>query len=276
VIGPDEYHVAVDDNAFTNVMARWNLRAAADLVEANDGGAEARRWRILADALVDGWDAERGVYEQFAGYFGLDPLIMTEIAEPPVPADILLGPDRVTRSQLIKQADVLMLHHLIPSEVVEGSLARCLEFYEPRTAHGSSLSPAISASLLARAGQPERALALFRLASRLDLDDTTSTTAGGLHMATLGGLWQALAYGFLGLRVEADELCVSPCLPAQWDALGLTFWFRGVPVKVRAERGRVSLRCSEPVRVRLPGRSGQVLEPPGAEAAYAASEGRQP
>ena len=103
-------------------------------------------------------------------------------------------------SQLIKQADVLMLHHLVPEEVEPGSLQANLSFYEARTAHGSSLSPAIHAALLARAGEPDRALVPFRMAARLDLDDLTGTTSGGLHLATMGGLWQALAYGFCGLR----------------------------------------------------------------------------
>ena len=145
---------------------------------------------------------------------------MSEVAPPPVAVDLLLGAERVARSQLIKQSDVLMLHHLVPEEVEPGSLASCLAFYEPRTAHGSSLSPAISASLLARAGEPERALELFRVAARLDLDDLTGTTASGLHLATMGGLWQALAYGFLGLRPASDALGIDPCLPAKWPALG--------------------------------------------------------
>ena len=92
-----------------------------------------------------------------------------------------------------------MLHHLVPEEVEPGSLRANLSFYEARTAHGSSLSPAIHAALLAR-GEPDRALVPFRMAARLDLDDLTGTTSGGLHLATMGGLWQALAYGFCGLR----------------------------------------------------------------------------
>lgn len=107
-----------------------------------------------------------------------------------------------------------MLHHLVPGAMEPGSLAANFAFYEPRTAHGSSLSPAIHAALFARAGQPDRALALLRLAARLDLDDVSGTTAGGLHLATMGGVWQALAHGFLGLRPGAGELEVDPCLPS--------------------------------------------------------------
>jgi trehalose/maltose hydrolase-like predicted phosphorylase len=176
----------------------------------------------------------------------------------------------VARSQLIKQADVLMLHHLVPDEVVAGSLDSCLAFYEPRTAHGSSLSPAISASLLARSGQTERALELFRIALRLDLDDLTGTTAGGLHLATMGGVWQALAFGFLGLRAEDSEmgrgrtLVIDPRLPEAWSAPRLTFRFGGQPIGVRADHDRVEVSCSSPFLVRVAGEASEGCEPPGA------------
>lgn len=264
LMGPDEYHEIVDDDAFTNVMARWNLRRAAELVEESGGDVEeAAGWRHLANRLADGWDPARGLYQQFAGYFGLEPLLAEPIAPRPFVADMLLGAERVAGSQLIKQPDVVLLHHLVPDEVEPGSLAANLAFYEPRTTHGSSLSPAIHAALFARAGQPERALELFRLAARLDLDDLTGTTAGGLHLATMGGLWQALAYGFLGLRPRGDGLDIDPCLPAAWHALSLRFRFRGHRIGVRAEAGSVRVTCDEPVSVRITGRAAQTCAPPG-------------
>ena len=265
VMGPDEYHEVVDDNAYTNVMARWNLRTAAELLVSTGGDStEASRWRALADTLVDGYDSGRGLYEQFAGYWTLEPLLIAHVAPPPVAADLLLGHDRVAGSQLIKQADVLMLHHLVPDEVADGSLGSNLHFYEPRTAHGSSLSPAIHAALLARAGEPDHALELFRMAARLDLDDLTGTTAGGLHLATMGGLWQALAYGFLGLRPQREVLDVDPCLPRTWPSLALRLRFRGTPIQVRAEHDSVTIQCDSPVIVRIEGGAGRVVAPPGA------------
>lgn len=265
LMGPDEYHEVVDDNAYTNVMARWNLRRAAELRDSSAAAepAEAARWRDLAASLVDGYDPARGLYEQFAGYWRLEPLLVADVAQPPVAADVLLGAERVAGSQIIKQADVLMLHHLVPDEVAPGSLAPNLAYYEPRTAHGSSLSPAIYASLFARAGQPERALELFRLAARLDLDDITGTTAGGLHLATMGGVWQALAYGFLGLRPGDPTLQIDPCLPEQWRALGLRFRFRGHPVGVRADPGRVTVTCTQPLSVRIGAARARRCDPPG-------------
>jgi len=267
VMGPDEYHEIVDDNAYTNVMARWNLRHGADVLDTtNSGTQEAARWRALADAIVDGWSAERGIYEQFAGYFGLEPLLVSQVATVPVAIDMVLGPERVAGSQLIKQADVLMLHHLIPDEVQAGSLEPCLAFYEPRTAQGSSLSPAIYASLLARAGHTERALELFRLAARLDLDDRTRTTSGGLHLATMGGAWQALAYGFLGLSAAGGALAIDPHLPDTWSALGLRFHFRGNAVGVRAKHDRVTVTCDAPLLLRIANRPPRLCQPPGISA----------
>jgi len=264
LMGPDEYHEIVDDNAYTNVMARWNLRRAADLVErAGADVAEASRWRTLGESLVDGWHPGRGVYEQFAGYFGLEPLLVADVGRVPVAADVVLGPERVAGSQLIKQADVVMLHHLVPDEVVPGSLDANLAFYEPRTAHGSSLSPAVHAALFARAGQPARALQLFRLAARLDLDDLTGTTSGGLHLATMGGLWQALVYGFLGLRPRPEHLDVDPCLPDEWDALQVRFLLGGSRVCVRATHDAVTFTTGRPLRVRVGGASAVECAPPG-------------
>jgi trehalose/maltose hydrolase-like predicted phosphorylase len=240
VIGPDEYHEPVDDNAFTNVIARWNLKQAAAL-----GGIDERErltWLALADALVDGYDAASGIYEQFAGFFDLEPVVIAEVApRRPIAADLLLGAERTAGAQVLKQADVLMLHHLIPDEVASGSMLPNLDFYEPRTAHGSSLSPAIHAGLLARAGRYRDALEALEIAARLDLDDLTGSTAGGLHVATMGGLWQALVFGFAGVKPSGDRLIVDPRLPPEWHALELSLRFRGEPLRIRIDRDRVNL-----------------------------------
>jgi trehalose/maltose hydrolase-like predicted phosphorylase len=238
VIGPDEYHEPVDDNAFTNVLARWNLRRAAALDGIDEG--ERASWLAIADALVDGYDRASGIYEQFAGFFDLEPLVIEEVApHRPIAADLLLGAARTAGAQVLKQADVLMLHHLLPDEVAPRSLLPNLDFYEPRTAHGSSLSPAIHASVLARAGRYRAALEALRIAARLDLDDLTGSTAGGLHLATMGGLWQALATGFGGIRPHGEALLVDPRLPPAWNALELALRFRGRPLRLRIDRGGV-------------------------------------
>lgn len=264
VIGPDEYHEVVDDNAFTNVMARWNLRRAAALVEeAGTAGerTEAGEWRRLAEALVDGYDPASGRYEQFAGFWGLEPLVIAEVAETPVAADVLLGRERVLGAQVVKQADVLMLHAMVPEEVAPGSLGPNLDYYLPRTAHGSSLSPPVHAGLLARAGRLDEALALFRLAARLDLDDLTGTTAAGLHLATFGGLWQAFVGGFLGVRPEGGVLRVAPRLPAAWEAASVRLVFGGTRLGIRADHEHVTVDTDGDVTLAVEGRAATAVGP---------------
>jgi len=264
VIGPDEYHEPVDDNACTNVLARWNLRRAAELLDVEPDGVtpeERARWLDLAAGLYDGYDGDTGVYEQFAGFHRLEPLIIAEAApRRPIAADLLLGAERVHGAQVIKQADVLMLHHLVPDEVVPGTLEANLRYYEPRTAHGSSLSPAIYASLQARVRDFEPALESLRIAALLDLDDLTGSSSGGLHLATMGGLWQAMAFGFAGLRARSGSLHVDPVLPPQWSGLELRVVFRGAAVHVRKERARLHLTVDKPTSL-VVGRSNHLLGP---------------
>jgi trehalose/maltose hydrolase-like predicted phosphorylase len=255
VIGPDEYHEPVDDNAFTNVLARWNLRLAASLDSDLPTTSERDDWRRLADALVDGYDPLTGRYEQFAGFDALEPLVIAQVApRRPIAADLLLGPERVRGAQVVKQADVLMLHHLLPGEVAPGSLDPNLEYYEPRTAHGSSLSPGIHAALLARAGRLDEALGLLDVTARIDLDDITDTTAGGLHLGAMGSMWQALAFGFLGARASGHGLQLDPRIPDSWSHLEMRLRYRGRRVTVRAETHRISIVADAPLPVILDGR----------------------
>jgi trehalose/maltose hydrolase-like predicted phosphorylase len=251
IMGPDEYHPHVDDNAYTNVMARWNLRraAAADGVDER----ERRRWLELAEALVDGYDAATGIYEQFAGFRVLEPLLIAEVApQRPVAADILLGAKRIRAAQVVKQPDALMLHYLVPAETAPGSLVANLDYYEPRTAHGSSLSPGVHAALLARAGRAGHALELLRLTARIDLDDISQTTAGGLHVAAMGSVWGALAFGFAGLRPTGDALAIDPLLAPGWEALEVRARFRGSRVCIRVTPDRAEVSADPPIALRTP------------------------
>lgn len=244
VVGPDEYHEWVDDNVFTNTMAAYNLRQAARPTMRSPGvsGEERESWLHAADRIHAGFDPSTGLHEQFDGYFDLQPLMASDVAVPPFSADVILGHDGVQRTQIIKQADVMMLHHLIPDEMPPGSLESDLEFYLPRTSHGSSLSPAIHAGLLARAGRGDDAVELLRLAARLDLDDLTGTTAGGVHLATMGGLWQAVTFGLCGVRPRADGIMFDPNVPEALGAIVHRFRCRHTSVEVTIDGERATWR----------------------------------
>ena len=131
------------------------------------------------------------------------------------------------------------------------------------------------ASLLARAGDPERALELLRLACRLDLDNLTGTSAGGLHVATMGGVWQALTTGFLGLRPSGDVLGLDPHLPEAWDAVELRLPYHGVRLRVRAGHDQLELATDGPVPVRLPGLPARTVTAPGANEQRAGQEWKE-
>ena len=267
VIGPDEYHEPVDDSTFTNVMARWNLRRAAEAVGADPSGEHAferLRWIEIANALVDGYDPRTRLYEEFSGFYDLEPLIIQDVApRRPIVADLLLGRDRVQAAQVVKQADVVMLQHMVPEEVAPGSLLPNLLYYEPRTAHGSSLSPGVHAAAFARAGRLEAARKLLDLAVRIDLDDLTGVTAGGLHLATMGSVWQALVYGFAGLRPADGVLDVDPRIPPVWEALEVRVVFHGHPVRLRATSDTTRIQADAPIPVRVPGAHGPLTVGPG-------------
>ena len=259
VIGPDEYHERVDDNAYTNVMARWNLRRGADAGAGSVEEAERRRWLELAETIVDGYDPATGVYEQFAGFHDLEPLLIADVSpRRPVSADMLLGHERTRSSQVVKQADVLMLHYLVPDECATGSLEPNLDFYEPRTAHGSTLSPGVHAALRARAGRLAEAVEMLRLTSRIDLDDVGHMTAGGLHLAAMGSVWRTLAFGFAGLRPVGDTLAIDAVLPPGWQTLEVRCRFRGARVRVRVHPGAVEASADPPIRALTP--AGERLE----------------
>ena len=244
VIGPDEYHETVDDNAYTNGLAQWNLDTAAEVANLvaerwpaqwqalshrlGIAPEEPPRWQHVARDLYTGFDKLTGLFEQFRGYFDLEEIDLAAFVPRTAPIDVLLGRERIQRSKIIKQPDVVMLVHLLwdrmPPEVRKANF----EYYEPRCGHGSSLSPAIHALVAARLGDIALAERYFRQAAEIDLADNMGNAAGGIHAGALGGLWQAAVLGFAGLRFcgeSPDEH--RPNLPPSWYSLSMRFQWRG-------------------------------------------------
>jgi trehalose/maltose hydrolase-like predicted phosphorylase len=247
VIGPDEYHEDVDDNAFTNVMARWNLARALETIDLLQtrwpdhaaalckklalGNDELVDWRDAVGRIVIGLDPATGIYEQFAGFNALEPLDLAAYADRTVPIDVVIGRERTQRSQVVKQADVVALMALQLEEFSGAMAEKNFRHYEPRCAHGSSLSAGMHALVAARLGDVEMALSYLREAAATDLD-LDPNSAGGVRIAGLGGMWQAVILGFAGLKL-GDTLAVDPKLPAQWRSLSFRVCWRGRVVMVR-------------------------------------------
>jgi len=124
--------------------------------------------------------------------------------------DVVLGRERIQRSQVVKQADVVALLGLLPEEFPGDSAAANFRYYEPRRGHGSSLSGAMHGLVAAWLGYADLALHYFQDAVAIDLADTHTTIAGGLHMAALGGTWMTSVFGFAGLSLQSDRIALDP------------------------------------------------------------------
>jgi trehalose/maltose hydrolase-like predicted phosphorylase len=259
VIGPDEYHEGVDDNAFTNVLARWNLRAADALCDRFPAVAgrlrvtagERERWAEVAEGLVVGFDPETRLYEQFAGFFERENVRAVDLAPRPFTGEMVVGVDRLRTTQVVKQADVLMLGVMLPDEVDPATQEANYRYYEPRTSHGSSLSPAMHALVAARVGDLDDAMSYFHLAGGVDLDNRMGNAADGVHIATMGGLWQAAVFGFGGVRADGDAVRIDPRLPSAWAGLSFPIRWRGtrIGVDVRGDRMELDLQAPAVVAV---------------------------
>ena len=229
----------VDDNAYTNTMAIFNLERAADTVailqreqvadwqrlSARLGltEKEPQMWRALAGKLVTGFDPATKLFEQFAGYFQLEEVDVAAQRGRAMPIDACLGPERLRRSKAIKQADVVALSALLwdkwPVAVHEANF----RYYEPRTAHGSSLSPALHALVAARLGDGALAQAYFRQAAEIDLANNMGNAAGGVHM---GCTWWSLAGSGVRCRWPAGARERHCRRPTSAPRLGREWRFR--------------------------------------------------
>ena len=280
VIGPDEYHESIDDSAYTNIMARWNILRALDIchllrtrwpargddltarLELTDD--ELAQWHDVARTLATGLDPQTGIIAQFAGFFGLEPVDLAQYADRSAPMDVVLGHARVQRTQVVKQADVVALLALLPDEFDEATKRTNFTTYEPRCGHGSSLSRSMHALVAARLGETALAMRYLRETAAIDLSDSTADSAGGVHIAALGGLWQAVILGFAGLSLTGETLALAPRLPPHWHKLEFAVCWHGRRVRISLSQGgqevAASLEAGETMTLHVHGQE-RVLRP---------------
>jgi kojibiose phosphorylase len=245
VIGPDEYHVDVDNNFFTNVMAAWHLVAAARHGEGRDALAQhlgldpgwSQDFTTLAEAVRPQL-GPGGVFEQHDGYFDLDQIEMSRFEPRAAPMHYVLGDKVLVRSQITKQADVIMGLVLLDDYHDPELIGANLDYYGPRTDHGSSLSLAMHSIAASLAGRPGQAYEYFRQAAAIDLEDSMLNSSHGVHAATQGGLLQAALVGFAGLQLGPDGPETRPRLPEHWEALGFSFVHGGTRHEWEARAGK--------------------------------------
>lgn len=259
VIGPDEFHVDVKNNAYTNMMVKWNLMTAYEMSKSFKEKHpkayesltkrlklkkdEIKKWKSKAEKIKKLHTNKEGVIEQFDCYFKLKDATFEEMDENGIP--ILpenLGTTDMGKTRLIKQGDVTVMLYLLSDFFTPKTVRINHLYYIPRTAHKSSLSPSISSVIACRAGDLYRAYNLFNVSLRADATNLYGNTSEGAHAASLGGTYQALIFGFAGLTVSGSGLSINPRMPRTWSSLMFSFFWKGQLLKLEVSRNRVRVR----------------------------------
>ncbi len=245
VTGPDEYTTVVNDNFYTNVMARFNLRYAArtirSLAEWNPESfaalcretdldlQELDDWDAAADTMFIPFDEELGINPQDSEFLELEPWAWEKTPPEHFPLLLHSHPLVIYRHQVLKQADIVLAMVLLPDQFDADLVRRNFDYYDPLTTGDSSLSTSIQSIVAARLGDDARANEYF-----MDLADVAGNAEDGVHVAATGGVWLSLVQGFGGMRDDGDVLAFDPRLPSTWERLAF-------PVTWRAQRLRVDL-----------------------------------
>ncbi|WP_448822284.1 family 65 glycosyl hydrolase domain-containing protein [Capnocytophaga sp.] len=231
VTGPNEYENNVNNNFYTNYLASWCLRYAAEQVitlqKAGITKEETQQWLHIAQNIYLPYSEKYGVYLQQDGFLDKDLKPVTAIPAEERPLNQHWSWDRILRSPYIKQADTLQGFYFFEDHFTKEELQRHYEFYEPFTVHESSLSPCVHSVLASALGKTDEAYTLYLRTARLDLDDYNKEVHEGLHITSMAGTWLSIVEGFAGMRVKNGELHFTPRLPKHWKSLSFKVIFQG-------------------------------------------------
>ncbi len=259
VTGPDEYSAVADDNVYTNLMARQNLRAAASAAErypdrAGELGVdseESAAWRDAAEAMFIPYDEALGVHAQAEGFTSHQ---LWDFAGTPAehyPLMLHYPYFDLYRKQLVKQADLVLAMHLCGDAFTAEQKERNFDYYEALTVRDSSLSACTQAVIAAEVGLRDLAVDYLGEAALIDLNDLAHNTRDGVHIASLAGTWVALIAGFAGLRHQGETVALAPQLPDGIARLAFSIIIRArrLRVEITHQAARYSLGDGEPLEI---------------------------
>ncbi|HHE31886.1 MAG TPA: glycoside hydrolase family 65 protein [Chlorobaculum parvum] len=269
VIGPDEFHEHVNNNAYTNWLVKWHLRLAAMLFKHVGKTApevlselsgkialhddEPVRWLDISRKLKFNQDSESWLVEQFDGYFDLKDYVIghpDRLGHPVLPPGVNYR--NIGRTRLIKQADVLLMMLLFPHCFSVEEKKVNYDFYEPRTAHKSSLSHCTYAMMGLAVSERANAYRYFMKTALFDLENLHNNTELGIHAASVGGSWQTVIQGFAGLTLKSDRIVLKPWLPKKWKRLSFRVRWRERDVHLDITHREVSIRIDAVSDITLP------------------------
>ncbi len=225
VTGPNEYENNVNNNWYTNYIARWCLQYAIKL--ENDWAfstqsllshAELAKFQQIVDNVYFPKLKDSRVFLQQDGFMDKELLNATDLPDNQRPINQHWSWDRILRSVFIKQADVLQGIYLFEDHFDLETIQENFDFYEPKTVHESSLSPCVHAIIASKIGKIDKAYEMYLRTSRLDLDDYNHEADEGLHITSMAGTWMSVVEGFAGVRVHRGELHIQPTIPTAWNS----------------------------------------------------------
>jgi maltose phosphorylase len=245
VTGPNEYENNVNNNWYTNYIAKWCLQYTIEVYQqlksshnatVNLNAEELERWNQIIQHMYFPFDDKRDIYLQQDGFLDKEVVTVDELPKEEQPINQHWSWDRVLRSCYIKQADVLQGFYFFENDFTKDELRRHFEFYEPLTVHESSLSPCVHAILASSLGKDDKAYEMYLRTSRLDLDDYNNDTEDGLHITSMAGTWMTITKGFGGMRVRNSELSFNPTCPNKWQSYSFKIVFENqlLAIKVNA------------------------------------------
>ncbi|RUT71155.1 glycoside hydrolase family 65 protein [Flavobacterium cupreum] len=248
VTGPNEYENNINNNFYTNYIAKWCIDYAAEQIKkvaseypsdhkriiekVNLSAAEIQEWKKVADDMYFPTSEELGIYLQQDGFLDKDLVPVKDLDKEQRPINQKWSWDRVLRSPYIKQADVLQCFYFFESHFSREELKRNFEFYESFTVHESSLSPCVHSIQAAALDKMDMAYTFYLRTSRLDLDDYNKEVEEGCHITSMAGTWMSIVEGFGGMRVANDQLHFSPKIPKEWKGYSFKINFRNQILKV--------------------------------------------
>ncbi len=258
VTGPNEYENNVNNNWYTNYIARWCLQYTLDSIEELqqsdkirlqdvlskfqfDQETEMTRWRDIIANMYYPYHEKKQIYLQQDGFLDKEIIPVSDLEQADQPLNQHWSWDRILRSCYIKQADTLQGFYFFEDDFSHEELKRHFDFYEPLTVHESSLSPCVHSILACKLGYHEKAYEMYLRTSRLDLDDYNNDSEDGLHITSMAGTWMTITKGFAGLRVKDGRLAFSPVCPEQWESIEFKLLFRNQTINVKITKSNIEL-----------------------------------
>lgn len=267
VTGPNEYENNVNNNWYTNYIARWTLQYTLESAEKikstkpqefsrlqkllSIGDQEFQNWKAIVQNMHLPEDSVRKVFLQQDGFLDKQLMNVSDLRKEDRPLNQKWSWDRILRSCFIKQADVLQGLYFFEENFDTETIRRNFDFYEPMTVHESSLSPCVHVILASKLGYEEKAYELYLRTARLDLDDYNNDTEDGCHITSMAGTWMSIVKGFGGMKVVKGELHFAPFIPKQWMSYSFRIEFRKrvLKIEVSKETVKAKLESGEPLKI---------------------------